>query len=244
MVSKNQKKLIRSLKIKKYRKQHGLFVAEGIKVIHEFAKQGFDLHSLFVENGHETYFSDFEEQMILVASDELKQITFLTTSQKALAVFKMKNVKPTSHKGLQLLLDDINDPGNLGTIIRLADWFGVEKIVCSLQTVDCFNPKVVQSTMGSLSRVCVEYVEVIPYLKSTDLPVYGGFMDGENVYRSSLAKKEAIVVMGNEANGISSEITALINKRISIPRFGSLQATESLNVATAAAILLSEFRRS
>ncbi len=242
MVSKNQKKLIRSLKMKKFRKQHGFFVAEGIKVIHEFAKQDFEIVNLFVESDQTQYFEAFEEKIISVSSQELKQLTFLTTSQKALAVFKIKAANTPQEKGLQLVLDDIKDPGNLGTIIRLADWFGVEKIVCSNETVDCYNPKVVQATMGSLSRVSVEYTDIIDYLRNADIPIYGGFMEGENVYTSTLAN-EAIVVMGNEANGISSEIETLITQKISIPRFGKIKVTESLNVATATAILLSEFKR-
>ncbi len=243
MVSKNQKKLIRSLKMKKFRKQHELFVAEGVKVINEFARQGFELEFLFVEKGYEEHFISFENEMILISSEELKQITFLTTSQKALAVFRIKKVTYNEEKGLQLVLDDINDPGNLGTIIRLADWFGVEEIICSLNTVDCYNPKVVQSTMGSLARVKVTYLNIEVFLQEVDKPVYGGFMDGENIYKSKLPKK-AVIVMGNEANGISSTIEQLITKRIAVPRFGALQETESLNVATATAILLSEFRRS
>lgn len=243
MVSKNQKKLIRSLKTKKFRKQHQLFVAEGIKVIHEFAKQGFELEYLFVEKEQQSHFLGFEKKQILISEIDLKQISFLTTAQKALAVFRIKETPNTIEKGLQLVLDDIKDPGNLGTIIRLADWFGIEKIICSTQTVDCFNPKVVQSTMGSLGRVSVQYLDIVSYLEITELPIYGGFMEGESVYKATLPKK-AIIVMGNEANGISKEITNLVAKKINIPRFGNRQAAESLNVATATAILLSEFRRS
>lgn len=143
---------------------------------------------------------------------------------------------------LKVALDAIRDPGNLGTIIRLCDWFGITQLICSTDTVDCYNPKVVQASMGSLARVEVEYVDLKDYLSNTKLPVYGAFMDGESIYKESLPQ-EGILVMGNEANGVHPEIEALVNKRISIPRFGELQETESLNVATATAIILSEFKR-
>jgi TrmH family RNA methyltransferase len=160
-----------------------------------------------------------------------------------LAVFEIKETtfKPTS--GLELALDNIKDPGNMGTIIRLCDWFGISKIVCTEETVDIYNPKVVQATMGSLARVQVEYTNLVAYLKATDLEIFGTFMDGENIYKKELPSN-GILVMGNEANGISSEIEQLVTQKIAIPRFGNLQQTESLNVATATAIFLSEFKRS
>lgn len=130
----------------------------------------------------------------------------------------------------------------MGTIIRLCDWFGIKDLVCSKETVDCFNPKVVQATMGSITRVNINYVDLVDFLKETDLPVFGAFMDGETIYTKQLPEK-GVLVMGNEANGISKPVETLINEKISIPRFGDLQATESLNVATATAILLSEFKR-
>jgi len=139
-------------------------------------------------------------------------------------------------------LDAIRDPGNLGTIIRLCDWFGVKQIVCSEATVDVYNPKVIQATMGSIARVNVNYVDLNEYLEMTSLPVYGTFMDGATIYKEVLSE-EGILVFGNEANGISSEIEMKIKNSIAIPRFGDSQKTESLNVATAAAIILSEFRR-
>ena len=141
-----------------------------------------------------------------------------------------------------MALDNVRDPGNLGTIIRLCDWFGVKELVCSKATVDCFNPKVIQATMGSITRVNISYVDLETFLKDIDMPVFGAFMDGENVYKKQLAQ-HGILVMGNEANGVSKTVEALITEKISIPRFGDLQATESLNVATATSILISEFRR-
>ena len=136
----------------------------------------------------------------------------------------------------------MNDPGNLGTIIRLCDWFGVEQLICSENTVDCYNAKVVQSTMGSLSRVSIVYTDIKLFIQKSDLPVYAAMMDGVNVYKSQLPEK-GILIMGNEANGISSEVSELVTNKITIPKFGETQLTESLNVATATAILLSEFKR-
>ena len=141
-----------------------------------------------------------------------------------------------------MVLDDVRDPGNLGAIIRLCDWFGVKTLVCSEKSVDVYNPKVVQATMGSITRVNVVYIDVENYLENTSLPVFGTFMDGENVYAQKLPQ-DGIIVMGNEANGISKTIEDKVTDKIAIPRFGSLQETESLNVAPAAAIILSEFRR-
>ena len=141
-----------------------------------------------------------------------------------------------------MALDDIRDPGNLGTIIRLCDWFGIEQIICSKETVDLFNPKVIQATMGSISRVILTYCDLADFLSKSILPVFGTFMDGENIYQANLPQ-EAILVMGNEANGISDAIQKVIEFKVSIPRFSKLQQTESLNVSTATAIFLSEFRR-
>ncbi len=244
MVTKNQKKLIRSLKQKKNRKNLGFFVAEGLKVIQEFLQTDLDLEMLYVLNSKKELFSEVDESKIAgISPTELKQISFLTTPQKALALFKIpKEIDGFKDKGLQIALDDVQDPGNLGTIIRLCDWFGVERLICSENTVDCYNPKVVQATMGSLTRVKIEYTDLQEYIKKSALPVIGTYMDGENVYTCELPNS-GILVMGNEANGISEVITNLISKKIAIPRFGSIQKTESLNVATATAILLSEFKR-
>ncbi len=244
MVSKNQKKLIRSLKQKKYRKQHGLFVVEGVKVINEILNTHFVLQKLFVLAANAHLYSAVEKsKWQIVSAAELSQLSFLTTPQKAIAVFEIPKVNAEiKSSGLQVVLDNIKDPGNLGTIIRLCDWFGVEKLICSRETVDCYNPKVVQATMGSLTRVVVVYTDIEQYIKTSELNVFGTFMDGENIYQAKLPQ-EGVLLMGNEANGISSEIEKLVEHRIAIPRFGAIQKAESLNVATAAAIALSEFRR-
>ncbi len=239
MVSKSQIKLITSLGQKKYRQKNGLFVAEGIKVIRELLNSDFQLEKLFAS---EAIFDVSEDQFILAEERELKKISFLKTPQTALALFKIPQQNLGILDDLTVVLDGVRDPGNLGTIIRLCDWFGVKNLVCSQDTVDCFNPKVIQSTMGSITRVNVIYKNLANFLQSQDLVIYGTFMEGENVYQKKLQQK-AVLVMGNEANGISPEIEKLISEKISIPQFGQSQETESLNVATATAIFLSEFRR-
>ncbi|APY01235.1 TrmH family RNA methyltransferase [Lacinutrix venerupis] len=239
MLSKSQIKLITRLKQKKYRIADGFFVAEGIKVINELLNSSLQLHFLFTTES----FVDNNEQEILITENELKKISFLTTPNKALAVFKIPEQKNIETKGLIVALDSVRDPGNLGTIIRLCDWFGVKELICTKETVDCYNPKVVQATMGSITRVNISYLDLNMFLAETKIPIFGAFMDGENVYKKQLPK-EGIIVLGNEANGISKNIEKQVTERIAIPRFGDLQETESLNVATAGSILLSEFRRS
>ncbi|MEP2936857.1 MAG: RNA methyltransferase [Gilvibacter sp.] len=237
MVSKNELKLITSLRQKKYRDREGLFIAEGPKIIEDFLNAGASLEKVYALPGH------FEDSPLSITIDAkaLKKMSGLKTPNSALAIFKKFNNSKPSASGLTLCLDDIQDPGNLGTIIRLSDWFGINGIVCSPQTVDCYNPKVVQATMGSLARVPLMYTDLAGFLDESTLPVYGGFMQGDAVYAKQLPE-DAILVMGNEGNGISEEIEALVQQKISIPNMGSGQ-TESLNVATATAILLSEFKR-
>ena len=238
MVSKSQIKLITSLKQKKQRQLNGLFVAEGIKTINELLDSHLELHHLFACNS----FNIDAKQETIVSENELKKISFLKTPNSALALFKIPEPKIIENNQLIIALDDIRDPGNLGTIIRLCDWFGIKDLVCSSETADCYNPKAIQATMGSISRVNITYLDLETYLEDTKAQIYGAFMDGDNMYSETLPN-EGILVMGNEAKGISEEVARFINKRISIPRFGNLKATESLNVATATAILLSEFKR-
>ena len=240
MVSKNQIKLITSLQQKKYRFANQLFFAEGIKVIQELVESNFELVHLYTTQ------NDFEEvsndKKIMISESDLKKISALATPNTCLAVFKIPTEKKILESGLILALDSIRDPGNLGTILRLCDWFGIEQLICSKDAVDIYNPKVVQATMGSIARVNVNYVDLESFINKTKLAVYGTFMDGTNIYITDLPQ-EGIIVMGNEANGISPELEKLIKNRLTIPRFGKLQKTESLNVATATAIILSEFRR-
>ena len=240
MLSKNQIKLITSLQQKKQRFAHQLFFAEGIKGIQELLESNFELVQLYTtQNDFDVVSND---KKVLINEQELKKITALATPNTCLAVFKIPNEKKITESGLILALDSIRDPGNLGTILRLCDWFGINQIICSKETVDIYNPKVVQATMGSLARVNVNYIDLETYIGQTHLPVFGTFMNGTNIYKTDL-RQEGIIVMGNEANGISPELEKLIKNKLTIPRFGTLQKTESLNVATATAIVLSEFRR-
>ena len=240
MLSKNQIKLITSLQQKKQRFVNQLFFAEGIKVIQELVESNFELVHLYTTQ------NDFKEvsqdKKTLISENELKKISALATQNSCLGVFRIQADKKIIESGLILALDSIRDPGNLGTILRLCDWFGIDQIVCSKDAVDIYNPKVVQATMGSIARVNVNYIDLENFIGQTQLPVFGTFMQGSTIYKTDLPQ-EGIIVMGNEANGISPELEKLIKNRLTIPRFGSLQKTESLNVATATAIVLSEFRR-
>lgn len=241
MVSKNQIKLITGLQQKKFRSAQQLFIAEGIKVIQELLLSDFELEHLY---STENIFDEVDIlKKTIISETDLKKISALASPNNCLAVFKIPKSKPIIEQGLMIALDDIRDPGNLGTILRLCDWFGIEQLICSEKTVDIYNPKVVQATMGSIARVNITYLDLEVFLKQSNLTVFGTFMDGNNIYKEILPN-EGIIVMGNEANGISEKIEKTIQKRLTIPRFGKLQQTESLNVATATAIVLSEFRRS
>lgn len=239
MLSKSLLKLITSLQQKKYRIKNGLFVVEGIKAVNEFLNSSFELDKLFCIEQFQHQLLD--DQVCLVSEMELKKISNLKTPNQVLALFKIPATPVIDIKKSSVVLDGVNDPGNLGTIIRLCDWFGVEQLICSEDTVDCFNSKVVQSTMGSISRVKVLYTSVCDYLQETKLPIYAAVMNGEEVYKTTFNEK-FVLVMGNEANGIHSDTLSMITHKITIPQFGTSQ-TESLNVATATAILLNEIKR-
>ncbi len=238
MIGKSQIKRIASLQQKKYRREFGLFTAEGPKVIGELLASDFELVELYSTGAEDCNFD--HHQSTPISETDLKKISALTTPAGCLAVFRIPENLPPAPSGLIVALDDIRDPGNLGTIIRLCDWFGVKQLICSEETVDVYNPKVVQATMGSLARVELHYCNLAQYLAATKLPMFGAFMHGENIYDADLPK-DGMIVLGNESNGISESISKLIKNRITIPRFG--EKTESLNVGTAAAIVLSEFRR-
>lgn len=241
MLSKSRITLITSLKQKKYRTQHRLFVVEGIKTIQEFLNSSYNLEYLYTTSLFEGV---SEREQTLVSESDLKKISFLKNTNSALAVFKIQDTILIDESKLIVALDNVRDPGNLGTIIRLCDWFGVTDLICNLETVDCYNPKVVQATMGSLTRVNITYTDLENYLSDKrDLSVYGTFMNGNNLYTTSSVVKKGILVFGNEANGISEEIEKLVTEKITIPKFGAIQKTESLNVAMATSIVLSEFKR-
>lgn len=240
MLTKNQIKYITQLKQKKFRDSNKVFVAEGFKVINELLNSTLQLQHIYTTK--QLNFNVSKEFVTEITEADLKKISSLTTPNDCLAVFKMKEDRLPQSNGLKIALDNVRDPGNLGTIIRLCDWFGIADLICSKETVDVYNTKVVQATMGSLTRVNIHYINLADYLKNTNEPVYGTFMDGTNIYKTDLSTS-GVIVLGNEANGISKEIEALVTAKIAIPRFGDLQQTESLNVATATAIILSEFKR-
>jgi len=239
MVTKHQIKLIKSLSQKKARQQNSLFIVEGIKGISEFLKSDYKLKNLFTTK---PIFDAPSDSIFEITEVELKKISALKNPNTALAIFEIPEQKPSQQNGLIVALDDVRDPGNLGTIIRLCDWYDIKDLVCSLNTVDCYNAKVVQATMGSLTRVNVQYIDLQGYLETKSTAILGAFLDGENIYNTDLPT-EGIIVLGNEANGISEAIEAKVNRKVTIPQFGIAKATESLNVANATAIVLSEFRR-
>nr|WP_317130460.1 TrmH family RNA methyltransferase [Robertkochia marina] len=217
-----------------------MFVAEGRKCVGELLKSSLDCVGVYTDTPEDH--KDVNAALSVVTPQQMKQMSGLKTPAGLLGVFRIPESSLASRTGITLALDDVRDPGNLGTIIRLSDWFGIEQIVCSESTVDCYNQKVVQATMGSLTRVNMIYTDLENYLRSDTRPVLIADMNGESVYKSQWPE-ELILVMGNEANGISPEIRAQASGVISIPQFGVQQETESLNVATATAIILSEFRR-
>ncbi|QED36220.1 RNA methyltransferase [Antarcticibacterium arcticum] len=240
MVSKSQIKLITGLAQKKNRTKYGLFIVEGIKGISEFLNSHLELDTLFTT---QQIFRAPSAKTQEITEAELKKLSALTTPQTALAIFKILGPTAPSFSGLTLALDGIRDPGNLGTIIRLCDWFGIEDLVCSPDTVDCYNPKVVQASMGSITRVNISYMPLHTLISSVGgVPVLGTFLEGENVYTTKIPSN-GIMIMGNEANGISEDVEKMLTRKINIPQFGNSSKTESLNVATATAVLLSEFRR-
>lgn len=238
-LSKNQLKLITSLAQKKYRSKNKLFIAEGIKIVNECLNSNMQLVHLYcIDN------SSYRKlrNVTLVTPTELKKISSLTTPNNVLALFEIPENDSFKKEGLILVLDEIKDPGNLGTIIRLCDWFGVDQLICSKNSVDCFNAKVIQASMGSIARVSIVYTDLKPYLESVNLPKYAATLEGNNIYKMELPKN-AILLMGGESHGISKDILKMLPNSVTIPRSGKLQKTESLNVASATAILLSEFSR-
>ena len=249
MLSKNDIKNIKSLELKKFRDEKRLFVAEGHKLVGELL--GVFKCVLLVatdewlaRQGHIP-----ADRIEAVTADELKRASLLRSPQDVLAVFCMPDerltMKEAAAKNLVLALDDVQDPGNLGTIIRIADWFGIKDIFCSKGTADIFNPKAVQATMGAISRVKIHYTDLAKEITAlpASVPVYGTFLDGEIIYDTNLSDN-GVIIMGNEGNGISKEVGRTVNRKLYIPNWPAGAATsESLNVAIATAIVCSEFRR-
>ncbi len=245
MISKSKIKFIRSLETKKGREKTGLFIAEGPKIVNDLLQEGFTADAIF---------NDIED---------IKKVSFLQHPQSLLGVFKIpqgktladdpnkaaeeiacQHLTSTAHV-LALGLDGVRDPGNLGTIIRIADWFGINDIFCSSDTADCWSPKVVQATMGSIARVKLHYLNLNSLLEllPADYPIYGTLLDGENMYKQVLSQ-HGIIIMGNEGKGISPQLREKINHKLLIPSYpGNRDTAESLNVAIATAVVCAEFRR-
>jgi RNA methyltransferase, TrmH family len=249
MLSRNQAKYINSLKLSRFRDEHGEFVAEGIKVVDELLGSDWEISKIFaLHSWIDTNLEILRKKNLdcqEVSEQELKQISQLSTPNQVLAtvIRPSREIEPgTDLSGLTLMLDHIQDPGNLGTIIRTADWFGIRQIICSHHTADLYNPKVIQSTMGSFIRVKVGYTDLRPYLEKLpeQIKVYGSMAGGENIYKAEI-NKDAILIIGNESRGISPGLIPYISKKIGIP--GSASGAESLNASIATAIICSEFAR-
>ena len=247
MLSKNKIKYIHSLELKKNRKAENVFVAEGHKLVEDLLPHFTCKLLVATSKWMDTQANIVADEIIEVTKEELTKASLLKAPQEVLAVFEQPDYLTDKHvikEQLCLALDDVQDPGNLGTIVRIADWFGIEHIFCSTDTADVYNPKTVQATMGALARVKVHYVDLhqlISQLK--DVPVYGTFLDGEVIYKEELSEN-GLIVMGNEGKGISPSIRTLINRRLYIPNYPAGRATsESLNVAVATALVCGEFRK-
>jgi len=252
MLSKNKIKHINSLKTKKHRDLEQCFIAEGNKLVNEILISELEVVTLIAEQKWltENHKVKSNIEIIEATTDELSKITALVSPQQVLAVVKIPKRAfdlDQISQNLSLILDNIQDPGNMGTIIRLCDWFGIKNIFCSQGCVDWFNPKVVQATMGAICRIQLHEIDVPQFLQNTlqkySLPIYGTFLEGENIYTSNLLNK-GFIVMGNEGHGISKEVEVLVTNKLLIPSFSSDQPTsESLNVSIATAIICSEFKR-
>jgi len=247
MLSKNKIKYIRSLELKKNRKEEHAFVAEGHKLVGDLLGHFACRLLVATRSWLEFHPGVRADEVIEVTQEELTRASLQKTPQEVLAIFAQPDYPMEAEvmkRSLCLALDDVQDPGNLGTIIRVADWFGIEHIFCSQGTVDVYNPKTVQATMGALARVKLHYCHLPSLIDSLgDVPVYGTFLDGKNMYEEELSAN-GLIVMGNEGNGIGKEVSALVNKRLYIPNYPPQRATsESLNVAMATGIICAEFRR-
>ncbi|HVD98800.1 MAG TPA: RNA methyltransferase [Cytophagaceae bacterium] len=246
MFSKNKAKFIKSLQIKKFRTEYKQFLTEGAKSVLELANSDFVIHDLLVTERfygeHELLLKKLSVKAEIISEKELSSISSFTTNNAGLAVASMKENKPLSiqQNEYALILDDIKDPGNLGTIVRIADWYGIGNIICSETTADFYNPKVIASSMGSFTRIKVYYCPLPDFLSKNTMPVYAADLEGKDVHHFSFAKG-GYILMGNESEGISKEITKYITDKIHIPRYGQ---AESLNVAIASAIIIDNLKRS
>ena len=248
MISKARIKQIHGLERKKNRLEERLFVAEGPKLVGELLA---NMQPVYVASTEEWMKANhkllFNAQTDIVTEEELRRTSLLQHPQSVVALFPLPNheasLSSIADKELTLALDGVQDPGNIGTIVRLADWFGIRHVFCSLDCADIFNPKATQATMGALARVDIHYINLTEELTKTKAPVYGTFLDGDNIYNQELTST-GIIVMGNEGRGVSPEVAQLVNRRLYIPPYpADSQTVESLNVAIATAITCAEFRR-
>ena len=245
MISKSQISFIKSLHQKKIRKERGLFIVEGLKSIQEFINSEYLVDSVYCTEYLMPKLDNLSRKIkpVIISESELSRISTLSTPQAILAVVQIPKHTEVNIKKLEssflLALDGVQDPGNLGTIIRTADWFGLNTILCSMDTAEVYNPKVVQASMGSLSRVNIIYTDLGVLFSQTNIPVYGALLDGKSIYETDFGQA-GIILLGNEGNGISKDLLDKINYPITIPRYGK---AESLNVAISASIFCSELRR-
>jgi TrmH family RNA methyltransferase len=245
MLSKSQINLLKSLQQKKFRREHGLFIVEGHKSIAEYLNSAYRVETIYHTPSFDSKVLKLSQKINFceISVTELEKVSGLKTPQDALALVKIPKWPVLQHEQLKgkfsLVLDGIQDPGNMGTIIRIADWFGIDHIICSEDTVDAYNPKVVQACMGSLARVKVHYISLTEFLPKIKLPTFGALLHGANIYDTDFGK-EGLIVMGNEGNGLRAEVQKLVNNAITIPRIGK---AESLNVAIATALFCSEITR-
>ena len=252
MISKNTIKRLNSLSQKKYRNKEKLFLVEGDKMVMELMDSSYEIETLYLTEEFVASFAKIgkvPENVVIVNHAELKKISQLQTPQNSLAVCRIPvplEIPDKLNENLSIYLDGIRDPGNFGTIIRICDWFGIRDLFCSADSVDLYNPKVIQASMGSFTRVNIyesEFAVVRELAKKSGTAIYGAFMDGTNVYTENLSGN-SLLVMGNEGNGISETVEHLIDRKISIPSFSNERnQAESLNVSVATAILCSEFKR-
>jgi TrmH family RNA methyltransferase len=245
MLSKSQISFLQSLQHKKFRREHGLFMVEGYKSVSEFINSVYQIEAIYHTPAIAPKLLKLSQKINFqeISLNILEKISTLKTPQDVIALVKTPAWPALNYNTLQkkfsLVLDGIQDPGNMGTIIRTADWFGIDHIICSEDSVEVYNPKVVQATMGSLSRINVHYADITAILTEIKLPIFGALLDGENLYHTNFGT-EGLLVMGNEGNGLRPEVKDLVTKAITIPRVGN---AESLNVAIATAICCSEIQR-
>lgn len=246
MLSKAKIKWIHSLEMKKFRNEYGLFLAEGHKLVGDLLPLLSCRFLAATPKWLAQHPATKADEICEVSDEELRRASIQQHPQEVLAVFEIPQHQLSIdelNKSLSLALDGVQDPGNLGTIIRIADWFGIENVICSKDTVDAYNPKTIQASMGAIGRVKVHYCLLPELFKQVQVPIFGTFLEGENIYRKTLPA-QGIIVMGNEGKGVSKEVAALVDEKLFIPNFPpERQGSESLNVSTATAIVCSEFRR-